>query len=222
MSVSVFLCHCHFNKISTTQSYEWLRLSLVPELNLLLRRLQIQWSTVKKVKLLSRVQLFAAPWTVAYQAPLSMGFSRQEYWSRFPFPSPGDLPNPGIEPWSPTSQADTLTSELPGSTVNFHLLSWGLIQDLKTRCKLLSWVLSEKVYYWVMWYFFQFFQGSSILLSKMAVSIYISTKSARGFPFLHTLSSIYYLYILWWWPFWLVWGDILYFSIQSMSLVDRT
>ena len=85
-----FLCHCHFNKISTTQSYEWLRLSLVPELNLLLRRLQIQWSTVKKVKLLSRVQLFAAPWTVAYQAPLSMGFSRQEYWNRFPFPSPGE------------------------------------------------------------------------------------------------------------------------------------
>ena len=86
-----------------------------------------------------------------------MGFLRQEYWSRFPFPSPGDLPNPGIEPWSPASQADTLTSELPGSTVNFHLLSWGLIQDLKTRCKLLSWVLSDKVYYWVMWYFFQFF-----------------------------------------------------------------
>ena len=65
-----FLSHCHFNKISTTQSYEWLRLSLVPELNLLLRRLQIQWSTVKKVKSFSRVQLFVAPWTVAYQAPV--------------------------------------------------------------------------------------------------------------------------------------------------------
>ena len=50
--------------------------------------------------LLSRVQLFATPWTVAYQAPLSMGFSRQEYWSGLPFPSP-DLPNPGIEPGSP-------------------------------------------------------------------------------------------------------------------------
>ena len=54
-----------------------------------------------KVKLLSRVRLFATPWTVAHQAPLSMGFSRQEYWSRLPFPSPGDLPNPGIEPRSP-------------------------------------------------------------------------------------------------------------------------
>ena len=65
-----FLSHCHFNKISTTQSYEWLRLSLVPELNLLLPRLQIQWSTVKKVKSFSRVRLFVAPWTVAYQAPV--------------------------------------------------------------------------------------------------------------------------------------------------------
>ena len=51
-----------------------------------------------KVKSLSRVQLFATPWTVAYQAPPSMGFSRQEYWSGLPFPSPGDLLNPGIEP----------------------------------------------------------------------------------------------------------------------------
>ena len=64
-----------------------------------------------KVKSLSLVQLFATPWTVAYQAPLSMGFSRQEYWSGLPFPSPGDLPNPGIEPQSPELQADALTSE---------------------------------------------------------------------------------------------------------------
>ena len=67
-----------------------------------------------KVKSLSRVQLFATPWTVAHQAPLSMGFSRQEYWSGLPFPSPGDLPDPGIKPKSPTLQADTLTSEPPG------------------------------------------------------------------------------------------------------------
>ena len=52
-------------------------------------------------KPLSRVRLFATPWTVAYQALPSMGFSRQEYWSGLPFPSPGDLPNPGIEPGSP-------------------------------------------------------------------------------------------------------------------------
>ena len=67
-----------------------------------------------QVKSLSHVQLFATPWTVAYQATPSMGFSRQEYWSGLPFPSPGDMPNQGIEPWSPALQADTLTSEPPG------------------------------------------------------------------------------------------------------------
>ena len=66
------------------------------------------------MKSLSLVRLFATPWTVTYQAPPSMGFSRQEYWSGLPFPSPGDLPNPGIEPGSPALQADALTSEPPG------------------------------------------------------------------------------------------------------------
>ena len=56
----------------------------------------------------------ATPWTVACQAPLSMGFSRREYWSGLPFPSPGDLPDPGIEPWSPALQADSLPTELWG------------------------------------------------------------------------------------------------------------
>ena len=54
------------------------------------------------------------PWAVACQDPLSMGFSRQEYWSGLPFPSPGDLPNPGIEPRSPELQADSLPMELQG------------------------------------------------------------------------------------------------------------
>ena len=55
--------------------------------------------------MLSLVQLFATPWTLAHQAPLSMGFSRQEHWSGPPFPSPGDLPDPGIEPASLVSLA---------------------------------------------------------------------------------------------------------------------
>ena len=65
------------------------------------------------MKSLSRVRLFATPWTVAYQASPSMGFSRQEYRSRLSFPSPGDLPDPGIEPGSPALEADALTSEPP-------------------------------------------------------------------------------------------------------------
>ena len=67
-----------------------------------------------EVKSFSRVQLFATPWTVAYKAPLSMEFSRYEYWSGWPFSSPGDLPDPGIEPRSPALQADALLSEPPG------------------------------------------------------------------------------------------------------------
>ena len=67
-----------------------------------------------KVKSLSRVPLFATTWTIAYQAPLSMEFSRQAYWNGLPFPSPGDLPDPGIKPGSPTFQADALLSEPPG------------------------------------------------------------------------------------------------------------
>ena len=66
------------------------------------------------MKSLSHVQLFATLWTVAYQAFPSMGFSRQEYWSGLPFPSPGDLPDPGIKPRSPALEADALTSEPPG------------------------------------------------------------------------------------------------------------
>ena len=69
-----------------------------------------------KVKSLSHVQLFATPWIAAYQASPSMGFYQQGYWSGLPLPSPGDLPNPGIEPRSPTLQADPLPSEPPGKS----------------------------------------------------------------------------------------------------------
>ena len=75
---------------------------------------------------LSRVQRFVTPWTVARQAPLSVGFSRQEYWSGLPFPSPGDLPDLGIEPRSPVSpasQADSLPLSHRGSPQIPHLLS---------------------------------------------------------------------------------------------------
>ena len=68
---------------------------------------------------------------VANQAPPSMGFSRQEYWSGVPLPSPGDLPNPGIKPGSPTFQADALTSKPPGKLENkrFKLVSIRMVGD---------------------------------------------------------------------------------------------
>ena len=68
-----------------------------------------------KVKWLSRVRLFETPWTAASQTPLSMGFSRQEYWSGVPFPCPGDLPDSRIEPGSPALQVDYLPSKPPGN-----------------------------------------------------------------------------------------------------------
>ena len=75
-----------------------------------------------KVKSLSRVRLFVTPWTVAHQAPPSMEFSRQGYWSGLLFPSPGDLSDPGIELGSSTMWADALPSEPPGKTL--YTMSW--------------------------------------------------------------------------------------------------
>ena len=74
-------------------------------------------------QMLSRVQLFATPWTVAHQAPLTMEFSRQEYWSGLPFPTPGDLPNPGINPESPALAGGFFTAVPPGKLQGLGLLT---------------------------------------------------------------------------------------------------
>ena len=98
------------------------------------------------MKSLSCVQLFATPWTITHQAPPSMGFSRQEYWSGLPFPSPEDLSDPGIEPRSPALEADALTSEPPwkiqASKVILKILQARLqqyvnheIPDVQTGCR---------------------------------------------------------------------------------------
>ena len=76
-----------------------------------------------KVKSLSRVRLFVTLWTVAYQAPPSMGFSRQEYWSGLPFSPPGDLPHPEIELTSPELRVDSFTAEPPGKPLSIILES---------------------------------------------------------------------------------------------------
>ena len=72
--------------------------------------------------------LFETPWTISLQAPLSMGFSRQKYWSGLPCPPPGDLPNPGIKPRSPSLRADSLPSEPPGKPKNTGVGSLPLLQ----------------------------------------------------------------------------------------------
>ena len=82
------------------------------------------------MKLLSCVRLFVTPWTVAHQAPPSMEFSRQAYWSGLPFPSPGDLPNPGIEPGSSTLRSDTLLSEPPGNPTK-AIIPWTSVVEAR-------------------------------------------------------------------------------------------
>ena len=98
---------------------------------------------MKWIQSLSRIRLFATLWTVARQAPPSMGFSRQEYWSGLSFPFPGDLPDPGIEPRSATLQADTLTSVPPGKEEapkfsNQLTLMWDTEQRMKVSLKCVS------------------------------------------------------------------------------------
>ena len=78
---------------------------------------------------------FVTSGTVAHQAPLFMGFPRQEYWSGLPFPSPGDLPDPGIEPRSPALQMDSLPSELPGKPQPLRILLKNLNVLAKLICK---------------------------------------------------------------------------------------
>ena len=102
------------------------------------------------VCVLSHVQLFATPWTVAHQASLPWVFSRQEHWSGLPCPPPGDLPNPGIKPRSPALQVDSLLSEPPGEPKNTGVgsssllqgnfptqeLNWGLLHCRQILCQL--------------------------------------------------------------------------------------
>ena len=88
------------------------------------------------VKSLSRVQLCVTPWTISSQAPLAMGFPRQEYWSGLPFPPPGDLPHPGIKPRSAALQADSLSSEPPGKLLLTFYLDFTQIrvEEAKGTC----------------------------------------------------------------------------------------
>ena len=86
----------------------------------------------------------ATPWTVAHQAPLPVGFPRQELRSGLPFPSPGDLPNPGIEPGSPALQADILPSEPPGKPYLYTKCIYSLILTPLPRCKVCGSAVKEK------------------------------------------------------------------------------
>ena len=104
-------------------------------------KLNKQGDNIVKVKSLSRAQLFVTPWTVAYQAPLSMGFSRWESWSGLPFPFPGDLPDPGIEPRSPPRDW-TWVSHIAGRC--FNLWATRETDEVVSDRKPLAYFLSSK------------------------------------------------------------------------------
>ena len=90
----------------------------------------------------SCLTLATSPWTVACQAPLSMGFSRQEYWSGSPFPSPGDLPDPGIELTSSALQADTLSAEPTGKIASVESQHLYLSKAMAPHANTLAWKIS--------------------------------------------------------------------------------
>ena len=104
---------------SVSQSVYYLRFPHIPSADFKYSRDWVKcelnvWDWVKGLLSLGWVCLFLTPWAVACQAPLSMEFSRQEYWSGLSFPSPGDLPDPGIEPGSTAFRVDFIPAELPG------------------------------------------------------------------------------------------------------------
>ena len=126
-----YVCHIHRTvhlKMVNFSGCKFYLNELENKINCVIHVKLIALMWVSEWKSLSRVWLFATQWTVACQAPLSMGFSRQEYWSGLPFPSPGDLPDPGIEPWSPALQADSLPTELSRKLISefikIHKYRW--------------------------------------------------------------------------------------------------
>ena len=112
-----FLCEKIYsnNFPSSTQSLQWVGIWIKRHMKM-------------KVLVSQSCPTFATPWTVACQPPLSLGFFRQEYWNGLPFPSPGDLPNPGIEPRSTVLQADSLLSEPPWQTKMAYELNYFLCE----------------------------------------------------------------------------------------------
>ena len=139
----------------------------------------------------SCVQLFATLWTIAHQAPLSLGFSRQECWNGLPFPSPGDLPNPGIKPTSLMSPASAGIVFITSTTWEAQRYIGVCVYLFKLVFLFLQ-INTQKWDYWIIWSFLIFWEVF-ILFSIVTASIYIPTNSARGFPFLQIFTNTCFL-----------------------------
>ena len=138
---------------------------------------------------LSCVRLFVTPWAVASQAPLSMGFSRQEYENGLPCPPPGNLPNPGIEPRSPTLQADSLPSEPPGKSKNTGVSSLSLLQQIFPTQDSNQGLLCHR------WLLYQLSHEGS-LFSLITIPMYPLTNKCTRAPFFHILTNLQLLLFL--------------------------
>ena len=144
-----------------------------------------------KVKSLNCVWLFETPWTVAYQAPPSMGFSRQEYWSGLPFPSPGDLPDPGIEPRSPAFQADAGRPVNLWATQTHRLYIYELIYNIKKkRFRFWFWFWNQLFVTWDLFLdshqanwssVLSFFSGSPVIAQpELSRSVWVSAHQGHS------------------------------------------
>ena len=132
------------------------------------------------------VQLFETPWTVAHQAPQSMGFSRQEYWSELSFSSPGDLPDPGLEPRSPALQADSLPSEPPGKPpIAYHLPQIYILISWLNLHKLTHYTAQN---YFAMFKLDEYFPNGSC---QIVLQTYFSHNHPLLFPLFHEGNHIW-------------------------------
>ena len=158
--------------------------------------------------MLSHVQLFATPWTVAHQAPLSMAFSRQEYWSGLPFPSPGDLPDPGIKLASLTLQVDSLPLRHLGSSQRdikmiIHKLenkgSWGCLscRDSGLQPVKLSFsTLSTASTIWTQGW--KFVMLSAMCYLALLITLIGSLTPSSGCGLTRVILAIHLTYSVWW------------------------
>ena len=133
---------------------------------------EVKWSEVKS---LNHVQLFATPWTVAYQAPPSVGFSRQEHRSGLPFPSPGDLPDPGIEPGSPSTPGRLFTV---WATREAHCLKAEAVMKRNTE--------RRKIFVVLLWYSVQF--SRSVMSDSLQLQELQHTNHSSPTPGVHSNS----------------------------------
>ena len=162
-----------------------------------------------KVKSLSHVWLLRTPQTVACQAPLSMGFSGQEYWSGLPFPSPGDLPYPGIEPETPALQVDPLSSEPAGKPYKRTRKSSSFIllhvaaQFSKQGVHASFWLMSLFVYLPRSGIVGSFF-SSTFSFFRIILTVHSSSANlqCRRVPFSPYLFQHLWFVNFWLWPFW--------------------